>query len=275
MKLRSLAFLVAIAAALPLFTRPALAREDVILLHGLNRTSASMETMENALTKAGYKVWNIDYPSRTASIHKLGETVVGDAVRKCEAAGATNIHFVTHSLGGIVVRSYLAQHSLPALGRVVMLAPPNQGSELADAFGKWKPFKWICGPAGGDLGTDEKSFCRTLGPANFDLGIIAGNRSIYLINSLIIPGPDDGKVSVERTKLEGMAAHIVLPATHPFIMTNRRVIEQTIQFLRTGAFTDPKAKPELARVKVTDHASAKTPRVPPAPRPAPGTASAP
>ena len=212
------------------------AQEEVILLHGHCRTSRSMVKMEKALAEAGYRVRNVDYPSRTASIQKLTEDAVGGAVADCQADGATKIHFVTHSMGGILVRSYLARHSIPSLGRVVMLAPPSQGSEVVDKLGLLFVFKWLNGPAGNEMGTDPNSTPNQLGPAAFPVGIIAGDRSINWINSLLIPGPDDGKVSVERTKLTGMTDHMVIHVTHPFIMRNREVIRQTIQFLRTGQF---------------------------------------
>jgi pimeloyl-ACP methyl ester carboxylesterase len=212
------------------------AKEEVILLHGLCRTSRSMAVMEKALTQAGYKVWNIDYPSRTATIGQLAETVVDRAVADCENDGATRIHFVTHSLGGILVRSYLARHAVANLGRVVMLGPPNQGSEVVDKLGGWRLFKKINGPAGNELGTGKDSVPNQLGPADFCAGIIAGNRSINWINSWLIPGRDDGKVSVERTKLAGMADWIQLPVSHPFIMRNSTAIRQTICFLRAGKF---------------------------------------
>jgi triacylglycerol lipase len=215
------------------------AQEEVILLHGLCRTSRSMVKMENALTGAGYKVRNVDYPSRTASIQKLADDAIGKAVADCENDGPAKINFVTHSLGGILVRSYLARHAISNLGRVVMLAPPNQGSEVVDKLGSFFLFKWLNGPAGNELGTDKNSTPNKLGPANFPVGIIAGDRSINWINSLLIPGRDDGKVSVERTKLAGMSDHIVIHATHPFIMKNREAIRQTIQFLRTGSFSRP------------------------------------
>jgi hypothetical protein len=212
------------------------AQEEVILLHGLCRTSRSMMKMEHALTKAGYKVRNVDYSSRIASIQQLADDAIGKAVGDCQQDGATKIHFVTHSLGGILVRSYLARHTIAALGRAVMLAPPNQGSEVVDKLGWVFLFKWINGPAGNELGTDTNSTPNKLGAANFPVGIIAGDRSINWINSLLISGRDDGKVSVERTKLAGMSDHIVIHATHPFIMKNREAIRQTIQFLRTGNF---------------------------------------
>jgi hypothetical protein len=217
------------------------AREDVILLHGLCRTSHSMKKMERALTEAGYNVRNVNYPSRTASIQKLADDAIGKAVGECERDGAAQIHFVTHSMGGILVRSYLARHAIPALGRVVMLAPPNQGSEIVDKLGGFRLFKIINGPAGNELGTDENSTPNTLNSVNFAVGVIAGDRSINWINSALIPGCDDGKVSVARTKLAGMRDHIVVHATHPFITRNREAIRQTIQFLRIGQFSKPSA----------------------------------
>ena len=212
------------------------ARDEVILLHGLCRTSRSMTTMERALTAAGYKVRNVDYPSRTASISRLADDAIGKAVGDCRQDGATKIDFVTHSLGGILIRSYLARHKIQSLGRVVMLAPPNQGSEIVDKLGNWWLFRKINGPAGSELGTGENSTPNKLGPANFPVGVIAGDRSINWINSLLIPGRDDGKVSVERTMLAGMTGHIVIHATHPFIMRKCEAIRQTVRFLQTGSF---------------------------------------
>jgi triacylglycerol lipase len=217
------------------------AQEDVILLHGLCRTSHSMAKMDRALTDAGFTVHNVRYPSRSARVEKLADDAIGKAVADCEQDGAAKIHFVTHSLGGILVRSYLSRHPLPALGRVVMLAPPNRGSEVVDKIGGWSMFNWINGPAGHELGTGPNSTPSKLGPATFPLGIIAGDRSINWINSVLIPGRDDGKVSIERTKLDGMADHIVVHATHPMIMRKREAIRQTIQFLRNGAFEHPLA----------------------------------
>ena len=221
-----------VAITSPAFSAP----ETVILLHGLCRTSRSMVKMERALTNAGYQVQNVDYPSRTASIQKLADDAIGKAVTDCQRDGAVKIDFVTDSLGGIMVRSYLARHPLPSLGRVVMLAPPNQGSEVVDKIGGWWLFKWINGPAGNELGTDTNSVPNRLGPVNYPVGVIAADLSINWINSLLIPGRDDGKVSIERTKLAGMSDHIVIHTAHPFIMKNREAIRQTIQFLRNGAF---------------------------------------
>ena len=221
-----------VAISSPAFGAP----EEVILLHGLCRTSHSMAKMERALTEAGYHVRNVDYPSRKASVQQLADDAIGKAVGDCQRDGAVKIHFVTHSLGGILVRSYLARHSIPSLGRVVMLAPPNQGSEVVDKLGRLFLFKWINGPAGSELGTGTNSTPNRLGPATFPVGVIAGDRSINWINSLLITGRDDGKVSIERTRLGGMSDHIVIHTAHPFIMRNREAIRQTIQCLRTGGF---------------------------------------
>ncbi len=221
-----------VAISSPAFSAP----EEVILLHGLCRTSHSMAKMEHALTNAGFRVQNVSYPSRTASVQQLADDAIGKAVADCQRDGAMKIDFVTHSLGGILVRSYLARHSVPSLDRVVMLAPPNQGSEVVDKLGWLFLFKWINGPAGNELGTGTNSTPNRLGPATYPVGIIAGDCSVNWINSLLIPGRDDGKVSVERTKLAGMSDHIVVHTAHPFIMKNRKVIRQTIQFLRTGGF---------------------------------------
>ena len=198
-----------------------------------------MKSMEESLVRAGFRVSNINYPSRSASIEQLSEDVIGQSVMECRRDGASTIHFVTHSLGGILVRSYLARHQLPELGRVVMLGSPNQGSEVVDKLGRLWLFKAINGPAGQELGTQCDSVPNKLGPVDYCLGVIAGNRSVNWINSFLIPGRDDGKVSVERTKVEGMVDHLVIPATHPFILRNRMAIQQTIKFLRTGSFDHP------------------------------------
>jgi len=192
--------------------------------------------MERALSAAGFQVLNVDYPSRSASTEQLSEDVVGQAVDECQHAGAKTIHFVAHSFGGILVRSYLARHRLTNVGHLVMLGPPNQGSEVVDKLGKLKLFRRVTGPAGAELGTGTTSIPSKLGPPNCSVGVIAGSRSLNWINSLMIPGRDDGKVSIERTKVAGMADHFVVRATHPFLMRNQTAIRQTISFLRAGRF---------------------------------------
>jgi pimeloyl-ACP methyl ester carboxylesterase len=208
----------------------------VILLHGLARTAASMAKMEAALSAEGYQVINVDYPSRTDTVARLAMDYVGPAVEACRARGAQSIHFVTHSMGGILVRYYLAQRRPAELGRVVMLSPPNQGSELVDSLGKLPGFLAINGRAGRQLGTSPDSVPNRLGPVSYPVGVITGNRSINLILSRLIPGEDDGKVSIRRARVEGMSDFLVVPHTHPMIMNSDLVIRQTSQFLRRGRF---------------------------------------
>lgn len=226
--------LVALGALAPVGR--AAAPEHVILLHGLSRTEDSMQPLAEALRDSGYVVHNVGYPSRTATIGELAEQAIGPALAEARQAGAKRIHFVTHSMGGILVRAWLAQHTMPELGRVVMLGPPNQGSEVVDRIGSWRLFGAINGPAGRELGTGADSVPNRLGPVTYPVGVIAGNRTINGLNSLMIPGPDDGKVSVERTKVAGMADHIVVAATHPFLMKNPEAIRQVRHFLANGAF---------------------------------------
>jgi pimeloyl-ACP methyl ester carboxylesterase len=210
--------------------------EFVVLLHGLARTRDSMARMGRSLSDEGYRVLNLGYPSRSKTIEAITDELLPGAIAHCRQNGARRIHFVTHSMGGIIVRHYLSRHGLPELGRVVMLSPPNGGSEVVDTFRNNWFFQWLNGPAGQELGTGEDSLPRRLGPVDFQLGVITGDRSINWILSLIIPGKDDGKVSVVNARVAGMRAFLVIHATHPFIMKNREAIRQTLAFLATGRF---------------------------------------
>lgn len=210
--------------------------EGVVLIHGLSRKSASMAKMERALASAGYVVLNCDYPSRTQPIERLSVAVVGGALADKRLHECTKVHFVTHSMGGILVRYYFANRKDERLGRVVMLGPPNKGSEVVDHLRGWWVFRKANGPAGEQLGTDKDSVPNRLGPVCFELGVIAGDRSINWVNSCMIRGRDDGKVSVESTKVEGMQDHLVVHTTHPFMIKNRRVIASVIAFLKSGQF---------------------------------------
>ncbi len=212
--------------------------DSVILLHGLGRTRYSMSKMESALKTEGYRVINLDYPSRKKSISALADETIRRGIEESYQHQANKVHFVTHSMGGILLRDYLSRNSIEKLGHTVMLSPPNKGSEVVDSLRTKFFFKWILGPAGQELGTDKESKPKNLDKVDFPVGIITGNKNAIFDGyfSNLIPGEVDGKVSVESAKVEGMVDFLVTANKHTFIMTDAEVIKQTIHFLKKGHF---------------------------------------
>jgi pimeloyl-ACP methyl ester carboxylesterase len=226
---------------------PQVENECVVLVHGLGRTDSSLLVMSEILPAAGYHVVLLDYPSRAAPVEDL-VGYMDAAVAQC---GDRTLNFITHSLGGILLRGWMVLNDPPNMGRAVMLGPPNGGSELVDAMGDIGLYRFMTGPAGLQLGTDPEGVAAKLPPVDFEVGVIAGDRSTNPVFSRMIPGPDDGKVSVESTKVAGMTDHLVMPVTHTFLMNNPLVIAQAVIFLQTGAFRPELTWRDLMRV-VTD-----------------------
>lgn len=216
--------------------------ETVVLLHGLGRTQRSMGALERALAAAGYEVVNLGYPSRHHTVRDLADTLAAELDACCSNPTAP-LHFVTHSLGGILVRAYSEAHGPDRIGRVVMLSPPNQGSEVVDRLPE-RLLSLLVGPAGLQLGTDSTSLAHNLPAVDFELGIIAGDASINPLFSWWLPGEDDGTVTVASTRVEGAEDFLVVPYSHTWIMTRAPVIEQVLSFLETGRFRDPPAGSE-------------------------------
>jgi pimeloyl-ACP methyl ester carboxylesterase len=221
----------------------------VVLLHGLGRTARSMRPLARVAEARGWRVLNVAYPSRTAGVATLAEAVA-DAARAF--APEARLHFVTHSLGGILLRAAVWRGLVPLdrIGRAVMLAPPNQGSELPEALGA-RPllgplFRRVSGPAGAELGTGAGGVIGRLPPVEFELGVIAGCRSLNPLFSALIDGPDDGKVAVARTAVGGMRDFLVVPHSHTFLMRAPAVITQVLHFLEHGTFART-AEPGVGR----------------------------
>lgn len=210
--------------------------ECVVFLHGLGRTGFSFRKAEKFFEAAGYRTLNISYPSTKHGIEKLTESFIGPRLQDPAMAGFDRVHFLTHSLGGIIVRFYLGRHKIENLGRVVMLAPPNQGSRLADSLSGWSFFDFFCGPALEELTTGEKSVVKTLKPVDFDLGIITGEVSLNPLFSYLIGERSDGKVSLSEARAGGEKDFLVVKRSHTFIMRAPEVLEAAKRFIETGSF---------------------------------------
>lgn len=210
--------------------------ECVVLLHGLNRSWRAMRPLAEALQDAGFATANVDYPSQSGTVEEIAPEAVGLGLEECRSTGAVRTHFVTHSMGGILLRYENERSTIPDLGRVVMLGPPNQGSELIDKTQDWPGFEMLTGDAGAQLGTSAESMPSKLGSVGFELGVIAGTGTINVLASSMLPEPNDGKVSVASTQVDGMDDFLVVGNSHRYITRSDVVFRNTIAFLKTGHF---------------------------------------
>ena len=210
--------------------------ECVILLHGFGDIKLSMSFLENECLKKGYTTYNLGYSTAGETISSLSEKILTAVIRKCRKKGFSKIHFVTHSMGGLIVRYYLQNNELPEGSRIVMLSPPNKGTEVADFLKSNVLYKLFAGDVGQELCTDSK-IIRNLKEINIEIGIIAGNKSYNPFFSEIIPGEDDGRISIENTKLENMTDFLIVNGSHLTIKHRQEVSEQMVYFLQNGKFT--------------------------------------
>lgn len=222
---------------------PPMSGEAVILIHGIARSSKSMRVLRQALDgdapemqTTGYRTFGFDYPSTRVGIEESAE-YLSRVIESLE--GIERIHFVTHSMGGLVVRAYLAKHNDPRLGRLVMIATPNQGAELASLLKSNLLFKLIYGPSGQQLPADPDGFIAKLPAPSIEFGIIAGGRGDERGYNPLIPGDDDGTVSVACTKLDGCADFVVVNRLHTLIVRAPETREFALRFLKDGCF-EPK-----------------------------------
>jgi pimeloyl-ACP methyl ester carboxylesterase len=219
--------------------------ENVVLLHGLGRSSANMLILKWRLQARGYEVCNVGYETRVDSIEAASDGVFASLTDCFDTQQPT--HFVTHSLGGLVLRSLLDRHAVDRTGRAVMLAPPNRGSEIADWVRSFPISGGLMGRLAGQLGTRPEDIPRDLPVPSIAFGVIAGDRWINPVGPWLLPSPHDGTVSVASTRLDGMLDHLVVPHTHTFIMNSAEVADQVDTFLRTGRFRKRETSPAAAR----------------------------
>jgi hypothetical protein len=212
----------------------------VILIHGLYDLPFSMKKITDALNKSGYRVIHFKYKPRQDSIEKLANYLLPKFIKRHCTDIKKKINFVTYSAGGIILRRYLDENKLLQIGRVVMIAPPNHGSEFSDFLKQYfnSIYKFLCGPIGQQLCTYKSSYVNHVlkQKIDYELGIIAGQGSLNLLSHFIINGPNDGLVSIESTKLNGMKDHIVIPAPHNIILFFNFTARKVLNFLKDGMF---------------------------------------
>jgi triacylglycerol lipase len=231
-----LCLLLTLGSLLPMQATTQPAPDCVVLLHGIGMRSYVMKRLESALRDSGYRVINISYPSRTMAFEELAGTYLPAELKKHDVASAPQLHFVTHSLGSLLVRKFIQDNRPANLGRVVMIGPPNHGSTAADQAKENELLRKFLGGNLVRLGTGEDAIVRTLGPADFEVGIIAGELPVNPVFGRVLAGKNDGAVTLESARLEGMSDFLVVPYSHTLMLWRSEVVDQVRTFLREGKF---------------------------------------
>lgn len=226
---------------------PPMSGKAVVVLHGLFASPGNMKHMARFLSEQGYVVFNVTYPTTRAPISEHAESL-GKVIASLE--GIEEINFVAHSMGNLVLRHYLADHTCATTGqqpdrrikRIVMLGPPNNGAQLAEAFGSLDVFPKVVGPAGPQLGREWQELAPHLATPACEFGVIAGGRNKEKGYNPWLSGDNDLVVSVETTRLPGATDFAVLPVLHRLMMNDEQVQKYTLRFLQSGYFVSPEAR---------------------------------
>ena len=221
----------------PMLKGPEPGAQMVVLLHGLGRQPRAMLQLEGALRGAGYDVRNIGYPSTQAEPAELVEVLHRKLTQCCQASEQA-VHYVGHSLGGLMIRAYLGANRQLPVGRVVLIGTPNAGSELADAHRHGELTGALlerAGPTAQALSTGPDGFPASLPPPHYEVGVIAGTRG-NAMSDRWLPKPNDGLVSLSSAKLAGMSDMVTLSENHWGLRNAPEVGAQVVAFLRSGAF---------------------------------------
>ena len=208
-------------------------KDIVVVLHGLGRSKSAMRRLASRLEDAGYRAIRIGYQSLQDTPDEILRDI-GKKIESCCLRKSPNLHFVGHSLGGLLIRAYLAKHKPANRGHVVLIGTPNNGTKIVD---KLRDNWWfqMLGPMAQKLGTDANGFSKTLGPPDYPVGVIAG-RKAGTDNEALVPGEDDGLISIESTKIDGMSDFVVVDAGHSALRYDKRVVRHVVSFLKTGRF---------------------------------------
>jgi hypothetical protein len=222
---------------------PPMQGKAVVILHGLFRTRSSMARLREAIaTKGEYKVFCMGYPTTRGTLADHSESL-DSVVRSLD--GFSEINFIGMSLGNLVVRHWLSEfasggRSLPGhqqFGRMVMLVPPNRQPELANKLVRGALVEFVAGPAAQQLAASGwKTVEANLATPHFQFGILAGGKGDSRGYNPLLPGDDDGVITVESTRLPGARDFRIVPTLHSFIMNDQKVHEMTVRFLAHGYF---------------------------------------